>query len=62
MTPPVSVEMDQDLRSAAAVMVARDLRSLPVVDRERGIIAMLDEHDIAAAVVEAPVRPSDSLH
>lgn len=61
MSPPVSVELDQDVRSAAAVMVARDLRSLPVVDRERGIIAMLDEHDIAAAVVEAPVKRFDTL-
>lgn len=61
MTPPVSVELDQDVRSAAAVMVARDLRSLPVVDRERGIIAMLDEHDIAAAVVEPPIKRLDTL-
>lgn len=61
MTPPVSVELDQDVRSAAVVMVARDLRSLPVVDRERGIIAMLDEHDIAAAVVEAPITRLDTL-
>ena len=62
MTPPVSVDLDQDLRSAAAVMVARDLRSLPVVDREKGIIGLLDEHDIASAVAEPPFRPSESLH
>jgi CIC family chloride channel protein len=61
MSPPVSVSMDQDVRSAAAVMVARDLRSLPVVDAQRGIVAMLDEHDIAAAVVEAPVKRFETL-
>lgn len=61
MSPPVSVSMDQDVRSAAAVMVARDLRSLPVVDPERGLVAMLDEHDIAAAVVEAPVKRFETL-
>lgn len=57
MTPPVSVALDQDVRSAAAVMIARDLRSLPVLDRDGTIIAMLDEHDLAAALVEAPQRP-----
>jgi CIC family chloride channel protein len=62
MTPPVSVDLDQDLRSAAAVMVARDLRSVPVVDHERGIVGLLDEHDIASAVVEPPFRPSDSMY
>ena len=63
MTPPVSVDLDQDLRSAAAVMVARDLRSLPVVDRDKGIVGLLDEHDISSAVAEPPFRPSsDSLH
>jgi CBS domain-containing protein len=61
MSPPVSVSMDQDVRSAAAVMVARDLRSLPVVDTDRGIVAMLDEHDIASAVVEAPVKRFETL-
>lgn len=57
MTPPVSVSLDQDLRSTAAVMIARDLRALPVVDRDGAIIAMLDEHDIAAAMIEARPRP-----
>lgn len=58
MMPPVSVGLDQDLRSAAAVMIARDLRSLPVVDASGAIIAMLDEHDISAAIVEPPRRPT----
>lgn len=58
MTPPVSVVLDQDLRSAAAVMIARDLRSVPVIDADGAIIAMLDEHDIAAAVVQVPPRPA----
>ncbi len=57
MTPPVSVSLDQDLRSAAAVMIARDLRSLPVVDQAGYIIGMLDEHDISGALVQPPRRP-----
>jgi CIC family chloride channel protein len=56
MTPPVSVGLDQDLRSAAAVMIARDLRSVPVVDEAGSIIGMLDEHDISAAILEPPIR------
>lgn len=57
MTPPVSVSLDQDLRSAAAVMIARDLRSVPVVDQTGNIIGMLDEHDISGALVKPPPRP-----
>ncbi len=56
MTPPISVTLDQDLRSAAAVMIARDLRSVPVLGRDGAIMTLLDEHDIAAAVVQAPRR------
>jgi CIC family chloride channel protein len=61
MTPPVSVGLDQDLRSAAAVMIARDLRSVPVVDESGNILTMLDEHDISAAVVEPPMRRALTL-
>lgn len=57
MAPPVSVTLEQDLRSAAAVMIARDLRAVPVVERDGRIITLLDGHDIAAAVVQAPPRP-----
>lgn len=57
MTPPVSVTLDQDLRSAAAIMIARDLRAIPVIERDGKIVTLLDGHDIAAAVVQTPPRP-----
>src|SRR5690606_25009693 len=52
MGEPVSVSADQDLRVAASLLIAHDLRSIPVVDPVRGGIAgLLDEHDIAAAAL-----------
>jgi CIC family chloride channel protein len=52
MAKPASVTIDQDLRSAAELMIARDLRSLPVIDATTGkIVGLLDEHDIAAAAL-----------
>jgi CIC family chloride channel protein len=50
MTAAVSIALDADLRSAAQLMVARDLRSLPVIDADGSIVALVDEHDIANAV------------
>ncbi|MFT3699236.1 MAG: chloride channel protein [Kofleriaceae bacterium] len=50
MVPPVSITADSDLRAAAAVMVERDIRSLPVTDATGAIVGLLDEHDITAAV------------
>jgi chloride channel protein, CIC family len=58
MMPPVSVSVDTDLRSAAQLMVDRDLRSLPVIDPAGAIVGMLDEHDISAAVIER-AEPDD---
>jgi CBS domain-containing protein len=52
MMTPVSIAIDADLRSAAQLMVARDLRSLPVIDAAGTIVGMLDEHDISAVVLD----------
>jgi len=49
MLPPVSVTLDADLRSAAQLMVLRDLRSLPVLDVGGAVVGLIDEHDITTA-------------
>lgn len=51
MRAPISVGIDADLRTAAQLMIAHDLRSIPVTDGSGSIIAMLDEHDIAAIIL-----------
>jgi CIC family chloride channel protein len=52
MTPPVSIAAAATLRDAAKLMVAHDLRSLPVLDGGR-IAGLLDEHDISLASIDA---------
>lgn len=60
MGPVVSVMLDDDLRTAARLMVARDVRALPVVNATGEVIALLDEHDISRAVVETkPTTTAD---
>jgi CBS domain-containing protein len=54
MMPAVSVAVDADLRIAAQLMVVNDLRSIPVIDASGSIIAMLDEHDVAAIALGEP--------
>jgi CIC family chloride channel protein len=54
MLPPVSISIDADLRTAAQLMVAHDLRSVPVIDAAGTIVAMLDEHAVSAAALGAP--------
>jgi CIC family chloride channel protein len=59
MMPPVSVGGDADLRAAAQLMVANDLRSIPVTDASGSILSMLDEHDVATVILgTAPVAPA----
>jgi CIC family chloride channel protein len=53
MSPPVSVAIDANLRSAAELMVTHDLRSLPVIDAAGAVIGLLDEHDISSVVLGA---------
>ncbi|MEO8843401.1 MAG: chloride channel protein [Kofleriaceae bacterium] len=52
MMPPVSVTLDSDLRSAAQLMVAKDLRSIPVTDAGSAIVGLIDEHDITTAATQ----------
>jgi CIC family chloride channel protein len=53
MGPLVAVRLDDDLRTVAQLLVAMDLRALPVVGATGEILAMLDEHDISIAVLDA---------
>ena len=53
MGPPVSIRLDADLRTAAQLMVTRDLRTVPIVDDHGVVIALLDAHDLSAAVLDA---------
>lgn len=62
MSAPVSIHLEDDLRTAAQLMISRDLRTVPVVDAEGIVIALLDEHDLSTAVLDAlgpppPVTP-----
>jgi chloride channel protein, CIC family len=52
MMPPVSIPVEADLRAAAHLMLARDLRSIPVVDVRGVIVGLLDEHDISAVTLD----------
>jgi len=57
MRAPVTISLDDDLRAIASLMVERDLRTIPVVDAAGGVIALLDEHDLSAAMVVGLARP-----
>jgi CIC family chloride channel protein len=56
MKPPVTVRHDQDLRAAAQILVAHDLRSIPVIDAAGAIVGLLDEHEISTALVKATIE------
>jgi CBS domain-containing protein len=49
MMPAVSVPLEANLRAAAQLMVAHDMRSIPVTDAGGAIVGLIDEHDITAA-------------
>jgi predicted transcriptional regulator len=48
MLPPVFVRPDDDLRTAAGVLVQNDLREVPVVEEGR-VVGFLDEARVAEA-------------
>src|SRR6478609_3918193 len=56
LQPPISVTPDDDLRDATEAMIANDLREIPIVSRDRQVIGMLDEADIAGVYLRAAVR------
>jgi CIC family chloride channel protein len=51
MTPAVSVPQDADLRTTAQLLLSNDLRGLPVVDDERRVIGILDEHELSSVML-----------
>jgi len=51
MTAPASVSIDDDLRAAAQLLIAKDLRGVPVVNEEARVVGVLDEHDLAAVML-----------
>ena len=51
MTSPVSVSAEADLREAAQLLVTKDLRGVPVIDREGRVVGMLDEHDLSSVML-----------
>lgn len=57
MTPPLSINLGDDVRTATQRMIAHGLHALPVLDADGAVIALLDEHDLAAAVLEALSPP-----
>lgn len=56
MLPPVSVHVDDDLRTATQLLVANGLRELPVVDRDGRIVGFLDEREVSKLYMSAAAR------
>ncbi len=53
MVAPISVAADTPLTDVARVLLRRDLRAVPVIDGERHILGLIDEHDVSRAYVGA---------
>jgi CIC family chloride channel protein len=60
MQPPISVQVDDDLRKATEQLVANGLRELPVVDASGAVIGFLDEREVARLYLKAEARASDA--
>ncbi len=56
MQEPVSVRLEDDLRTATEAMVRNELRELPVVSAENFVLGMVDESDIAEIYLQAAAR------
>jgi CBS domain-containing protein len=60
MTPyPITVRPDTSVVDAAAVMIKRHVRHLPVIDSASTIIGMLSERDVRGAIGD-PVRHAET--
>ncbi|MDX2023289.1 MAG: chloride channel protein [Deltaproteobacteria bacterium] len=59
MQPPLSVYVDDDLRTATEKLVSNGLRAIPVVNDSKTIVGFLDESDVAKAYLKA-AGPDDS--
>ena len=51
MSAAACVTLDDNLRTAAELMIKRDLRAVPITDADGAVIGLLDEHDIAAVAL-----------
>jgi chloride channel protein, CIC family len=60
MQPAVTIRPEDDLRTAAQLMVQRQLRLLLVTDVENRIIGVLDESEIAKVYLRAAARADDN--
>jgi CIC family chloride channel protein len=56
MSPAAWVSVDDNLRTAAQVMVDNALREVPVIDREGRIVAFVDEAEIGKAYLETTAK------
>jgi CIC family chloride channel protein len=53
MRPAVSVEPEDDLRTASKAMLAHGLREIPVIDRKGHVLGVVDEEETVKAYVRA---------
>jgi CIC family chloride channel protein len=60
MQAPISVRLEDDLRTATQALLEHGLRELPVVDERQRVIGFLDEADVAEVYVAA-ARRADSV-
>lgn len=60
MQPAVTLMPTDTVRSASEMMVASELREIPVVDAEHRIVGFLDEREIAQAYLRAAARAEDA--
>jgi chloride channel protein, CIC family len=60
MQPAVTIRPEDDLRTAAQLMVQRQIRLLLVTDLENRIIGVLDESEIAKVYLRAAARADDN--
>jgi CIC family chloride channel protein len=54
---PITVRAEQDLRTAAELLLAHNLREIPVVDEAGQVVGHLDEADISRWYLQATTRP-----
>ena len=60
MQSPVSVRLQDSLRSALDTMVARGVREIPVTDEEGRLIGLVDEAMLAKAYLRIRSTPGEA--
>ena len=56
MQEPVSLTLEDDLRTAVEIMVANALREAPVIDEQGVIVGFVDEAEVGQAYLKATTR------